>query len=497
MNTDEYASIARRYYLALRFPDLSGQNPKVPESTRQALNAQLQGGNVAWGLSLVLAAWRIIERGGADATLTELLKSSGAVDLVAQIASIRMALPQTFTKFLELGESPDDSKTAAAASYFASTTADLNFVSRGALHNWLAAKQFSQVAEKLIQAVGGAPGATTKAFKAASASGPRPAFDRQDFSSRPATQPEQRGQVTPDPAKPEPPSPEPAKDLGDGVDKDSGRAKQAELVENEVDLPSFVTAYLLSLGWPLSDISRVLAGPDKSHLTAERMFRVLGAQTPEVRAAVLDKLERQGHLDASTHDPVAIEDHDPSHLVPVKPQNSDAATLLAEFLALPAVQQQRFAALLGEYRKEAATKGDAGNKGADPTGTAIKLGLDVAEKLIRDLFGGSSSGKKPGGTPTKKTPKVKPKGDDDRKDPEEKPDAEGEGSKGDQSGGDEEVDGGSMSGGGPDDSEMDDADLPELPADDADGTAGNGNAPAEPDSGGGFEGGGTSESEPD
>ncbi len=456
MNTADFAANARRYYAALRFPDLSGNNPKVPESTRQALSAPIQGGNVAWGLALVLAAWRVIERGGADAELTELLKSSGAVELVQQIASIRMALPKSFMLFLDLGESADEGKNAAAASYFASTAADLNFVTRGALHNWLASKPFAKVAEELLRAAGAAPTAATKALPTPSPSQPptpaptstpapppraikpdagvattasnggvatvprrplRSGFDESDFESRPVRAQTATRPVAPLARTADQPSSRPA-----GRTDTEPRPKAIELVEKEVDLPSFVTAYLLSLGWPLADIERVLAGPDKSHLTAERFFRVLTAQPKEVRDSVVDRLERDGHLDNQHSDPLVVEDHDPTHLVAAKPQAvSDAGAVLAEFLALPAVQQQRFASLLAEYRKLPVSttetpgkKGDAetpakneggetpgkkggespGKKGDDLIIPGIKLGLDAAEKLIRELLGGSGGGSK-------------------------------------------------------------------------------------------------------
>lgn len=448
MNTADFAANARRYYAALRFPDLSGNNPKVPESTRQALNAPIQGGNVAWGLALVLAAWRVIERGGADAELTELLKSSGAVELVQQIASIRMALPKSFMLFLDLGESADEGKNAAAASYFASTATDLNFVTRGALHNWLASKPFAKVAEELLRAAGAAPTAAAKALPTPSTSQPptpaptptpapppraikpdagvattasnggvatvprrplRSGFDESDFDSRPVRAQTATRPVAPLARTADQPSSRPA-----GRTDTEPRPKAIELVEKEVDLPSFVTAYLLSLGWPLADIERVLAGPDKSHLTAERFFRVLTAQPKEVRDSVVDRLERDGHLDNQHSDPLVVEDHDPTHLVAAKPQAvSDAGAVLAEFLALPAVQQQRFASLLAEYRKLPASttetpgkKGGAetpgkneggespGKKGDDLIIPGIKLGLDAAEKLIRELLGGSGGGSK-------------------------------------------------------------------------------------------------------
>lgn len=448
MNTADFAANARRYYAALRFPDLSGNNPKVPESTRQALNAPIQGGNVAWGLALVLAAWRVIERGGADAELTELLKSSGAVELVQQIASIRMALPKSFMLFLDLGESADEGKNAAAASYFASTAADLNFVTRGALHNWLASKPFAKVAEELLRAVGAAPTAAAKALPTPSpsqpptpASTPTPApppraikpdagvattasnggvatvprrplrsgFDESDFDSRPG-----RAQTAIRPVAPLARTVDQPSSRPPGRTDTEPRPKAIELVEKEVDLPSFVTAYLLSLGWPLADIERVLVGPDKSHLTAERFFRVLTAQPKEVRDSVVERLERDGHLDNQHNDPLVVEDHDPTHLVAAKPQAaSDAGAVLAEFLALPAVQQQRFASLLAEYRKLPSSttdtpgkKGGAetpgkseggespGKKGDDLIIPGIKLGLDAAEKLIRELLGGSGGGSK-------------------------------------------------------------------------------------------------------
>lgn len=320
--------LAWRYFQAMLWPNQSGSD--LPEATRLVLLQSVGNTNRAWGLALILAAWRMSSGASKGAELVrQYLANTGTMALVAQISGLKAAFPDGFQKFLDTAqESGEDSKLASAASYFASTAAGLSSFTRPALHAWLGGDAFTAAELQMITLIGEPP-IVYQTAKAQNRSG----FDKADYAARPAqVGPQSREQ--PAPARP---------------------------VTTKVDRESFASAFLLSLGWTQSDIARILVGPGQSHATAEGLFRQAAAQSPEARSALVGAFDRAGS-DRVQIDPLLVDGLNPDHLTPDSGPLS-VEQLVSQFASLPAVQQKRFLLLLPDLLPAPASP-----SGTRPTG---------------------------------------------------------------------------------------------------------------------------------
>lgn len=337
------------------FRVMNGNLAKIPESTRMVLQRDIGGSPLAWALALVLAGWRRIEGGGE---LPSEFASAGADKLVAQVKQFSSAFPRAFVSFLEAA---DRGEEAAAGSYFQSALTDLPSYARPVLNNWLSSQGFLDVSRKLVDAIGGAP--------------------KQPTGKRPAV-----NQYTINPGKP-----------------------------SKADKTAILAGRLTRAGWTQQEIDRILMGPDKAHLTAERVYRQIAASKPSVQADVQAQL---GPPTAEMDDLGHVEDH---HLTGSMPRVTSAEDLLGEYKALPPEQQQRLLLLLQQkpvQKSEVAPKGNApagGSRGTrggssppkpattSDTGKiadAVKSGIDLARETINRILKATESSN--GGSESKK-----------------------------------------------------------------------------------------------
>lgn len=168
--------------------------------------------------------------------------------------------------------------------------------------------------------------------------------------------------------------------------------------------------YLRSLGWSESDVARLLVGPEKSHLTAEALFRQHAANSANDQQALLKALARAGAQKIKP-DPALLSGLDVAHLSPDSP--SDLEQLISQFAELPDVQKQRFLLLLNSQKpspKGAPTKPDATQQKTPRTGggnskspgsagdvlPVVKSSLDLLSTALKGLLGGTREGPKKG-----------------------------------------------------------------------------------------------------
>jgi hypothetical protein len=167
-------------------------------------------------------------------------------------------------------------------------------------------------------------------------------------------------------------------------------------------------AYLRSLGWTESDIARLLVGPEKSHLTAEALFRQHAANSAGDQQALIKALAQAGAQKIKP-DPSLLSGLNVAHLSPDSP--SDLEQLISQFAELPDVQKQRFLLLLNSQnpnQKDARTKPDAtlkksgGTEGgnAKSPGSAgevlpvVKSTLDLLSTALKGLLGSTKDAPK-------------------------------------------------------------------------------------------------------
>lgn len=170
-----------------------------------------------------------------------------------------------------------------------------------------------------------------------------------------------------------------------------------------------VEEHLLSLGWSRSDIARLLVGPEKSHLTAETLFRQHAANSAAEQEALLKALAKAGAQDIKP-DPSLLSGLNPAHLRPESP--ADLEQLIVQFAELPDVQKKRFLLLLDSQKptkrssapspKVDATsrKKTGGNpKPSEPPSDVlpvVKSSLDLLSTALKGLLGTTKDAPKKG-----------------------------------------------------------------------------------------------------
>ena len=278
-------------------------------------------------------------------------------------------------------------------------------------------------------------------------------FDRSDFAARPLRTPQGRwtqplaqslpaatlGSSEPADAAPPASSPvtlpaggEPANDAGTTAAHLSGLGWSQAQIQKILGGPNLdetssgsakpedpiaqAGAYLRSLGWTESDIARLLVGPEKSHLTAEALFRQHAANSPDQQQTLLKALTQAGAQRVKP-DPSLLSGLNAAHLSPESP--SDLEQLISQFAELPDVQKQRFLLLLGTQKPSTKTttpKSDlspkkAGGTEADspkPSGSAgdvlpvVKSSLDLLTTALKGLLGATKEGSKKSASDTGK-----------------------------------------------------------------------------------------------
>lgn len=324
---------------------------KIPESTRMVLQRDVGGSPLAWALALVLAGWRRVVAGGE---LPSQFASSGADKLVGQVKQFSSALPKAFVSFLEAADRGED---GAAGSYFEAALTGLPDYARPVLNSWLSSQGFIDASRQLIETIGSAPKPTAK--KKAGGT-----------------------QYTINPGKPD-----------------------------KADKTAILVGRLAKAGWNQQEIERILKGPDKAHLTAERVYRQIAANQPDVQMAITSRLKAPVE---ATEDLGHVDDE---HLTGSRARLTSADELLAEYDALPTEQQKRLLMLLQKkpiQTPEARPKGTSpassgsGSGGSEPkTATSdtgriaetVKSGIDLARETINRILGsvGKSEGGKSGG----------------------------------------------------------------------------------------------------
>ena len=177
----------------------------------------------------------------------------------------------------------------------------------------------------------------------------------------------------------------------------------------DTDTSRQVEEHLLSLGWSRSDIARLLVGPEKSHLTAETLFRQHAANSAAEQEALLKALAKAGAQDIKP-DPSLLSGLNPAHLRPESP--ADLEQLIVQFAELPDVQKQRFLLLLDSQKptkrssapspKVDATsrKKTGGNpKPSEPPSDVlpvVKSSLDLLSTALKGLLGTTKDAQKKG-----------------------------------------------------------------------------------------------------
>lgn len=300
----------------------------LPESTQLVLRRAVNGERLSWPLALILAGGRITDQGGA---LPPAFAAAGGDKLVAQLGKFKSALPESYVKFLRAVESGEE---AAAASYFQTAISDLAGYIRELLNGFLASEAFLSVARNLVTAVGGP-------------SKPRA------VASKPSRYPVVEGNAS------------------------------------SLDKAAFLAGRLRAAGWQPAEIERILAGPDRAHLTAERLYRQVAANRPEDQAAFVRTVKNMAPAEVP---PASV---DPALLQRSSKQLSGTAQLKQGFDRLSPTEQARLVALLQQFLetpdgKPAKSNGGAsGPKKAEPEAgipSAIKSGLDLATALVKGLL---------------------------------------------------------------------------------------------------------------
>ena len=286
---------------------------KLPEATRKALTRKLAKGDVVWGLALILAGWRLpIARKETDAeALAQFLTTSGARDVVQQIAGLESQFPANFRTFLT---SAEDGSLAAAGEYFAAAISALGIVARTVLHSWL---------EKIDVPANGLAAAVANQEVDGRTAPERAQVDAAQTKNSPTAQK----------APPSDPAPSQTRPPGD-------TAPPADSADP--DRATFVGAYLISLGWQLADISRILVGPKQANRTAEQVFAKWAALHATDREAVRSRLQQ---LHPEPVEPIVGGDIVLSAVRPAA-EPIDAEALYSFYRDLPPAQQGRLLLLL-------------------------------------------------------------------------------------------------------------------------------------------------------
>lgn len=125
--------------------------PKLDTSTRGVLGTRVSDSDIRWGLSLVLAIWRLSKEGPDRAAVEGILISAGGQLILTELAKLEGALPDTFKVFLEGTLSATDSyKFAGSAVYFRAAVDELGALKLAALHRWLRSAPFYETTRQLI-----------------------------------------------------------------------------------------------------------------------------------------------------------------------------------------------------------------------------------------------------------------------------------------------------------------------------------------------------------
>lgn len=311
----QIGDLARSYQQAVE-----SVTSKLPEATRKALGRRLAKGDVGWGLALIIAGWRLpIARKGTNGDeLARFLSESGASEVVRQIAGLESQFPANFRNFLK---SAEEGALGAAGEYFAATISALGLVARTVLHGWL--EKIDSAANGLALGVAASEETGTRRQPpAGTAARPKDADGTSPPKSAPPAQ-------KPPPADPAPPAAEP----------------------DDPDQATFVGAYLISLGWKVADISRILVGPEQAHRTAEQVFAKWAALHGTDREVVRSRLQQ---LHPDSIEPIVAGDIVPSSVRPAS-EPVDAEALYALYRDLPPAQQGRLLLLLSMTPKGSQT----------------------------------------------------------------------------------------------------------------------------------------------
>lgn len=214
-------ALAKRFYAA----ELSVRG-ELEDKFKAALFSAEGAASGAWGLALVLAAWR---RKKAGDSLDD-LADTGVVSVVSQIQSFEGQFPGSFAKFLDTAErAADVGKIAAAGSYFSTTVRDLGAFVRPGLLAWLTSGGFAKVATALSRKLGGPSDAPKPALPPPSVNRTGD-LDRRDFRAVTAPQSE------------------------------TAARKQVEApTTSERDMQ---LAALIRAGWSADQAAQILAGPN-------------------------------------------------------------------------------------------------------------------------------------------------------------------------------------------------------------------------------------------
>ena len=177
----------------------------------------------------------------------------------------------------------------------------------------------------------------------------------------------------------------------------------SQFLLGKVSTEEQVQSYLASLGWTQGDIARLLAGPEKSHLTAESLYRKYAATPPSDQSALVGILKSAGASDVKT-DSSTISGIDSRQLKPDKPLDLNA--LLQQFAQLPEAQQKRFLALLDAQKPPKKDSTSASSSSDVIYGPLIKGGVDAATLALKRLLeiGKGDKGTSGGSQPSAEKP---------------------------------------------------------------------------------------------
>jgi len=188
-------------------------------------------------------------------------------------------------------------------------------------------------------------------------------------------------------------------------------------------------AHLRSLGWTQSDIARLLVGPEKSHLTAEALFRQHAANPESDQQALVRAMDQSGAQKVKP-DRGLLAGLDAAHLNPDSP--ADLEQIISQFAELPDVQKQRFLLLLDSQKRDqnktAGTDGSSSPKGKGSSKTdggtskasgsmgevlpIVKSGLDLLNSALKGLLGSTKGGTAKKGKASVQRDPVKDSADD-------------------------------------------------------------------------------------
>lgn len=340
---DSLPALGERLYLAMR---RAWRN--LPESTQLVLLAAVGNASTAWALALLLAAWRITEKGGAEATATEAtLNEAGALSLLRAIQSLKASLPRSFTAFIDAAATAsDDGERAAAASYFQSAVNDLGGTVRAALHGWLSSSQFRTGAVGLTARYPepGGPMLPQTRTETLSSESRAARFDRVGFR-RPSVV---KASIEPEPAPKPAPTPPPTTPTPAPTPRADASVTQGQQSLGGRELTK---AFLISRGWRDHDADRFLQGPDKSHLTAEGLFRSYRALPKEERGTLISELAKRGLWTGLDEQPGSIVDVQEDTLA-ARFSATNSLAAYKEYTQLPLVERLRFLKLIRRHEQE-------------------------------------------------------------------------------------------------------------------------------------------------